>query len=72
MQGDHLNGNVRFRESDVEAWIEKLVARGKRGELAVEIIYKYGLWPFNEKRQCAFTAMASAKGQTWVRESRTD
>jgi len=44
----------------------------QRGELAVEIIYKYGLWPFNEKRQYSFTAMASAKGQTWVKESRTD
>jgi predicted DNA-binding transcriptional regulator AlpA len=24
-----INGNLRFRKSDVEDWIEKLVARGK-------------------------------------------
>ena len=24
-----INGNVRFRKSDVEDWIEKLVARGE-------------------------------------------
>jgi excisionase family DNA binding protein len=24
-----INGNVRFRKSDVEAWIEKLVTRGR-------------------------------------------
>jgi excisionase family DNA binding protein len=24
-----INGNVRFRKSDIEDWIEKLVARGR-------------------------------------------
>jgi len=24
-----INGNLRFRKSDVEAWIEKLVVRGR-------------------------------------------
>ena len=24
-----INGNLRFRKSDVEAWIEKLAAKGK-------------------------------------------
>lgn len=24
-----INGNVRFRKSDIEGWLEKLVARGK-------------------------------------------
>jgi excisionase family DNA binding protein len=24
-----INGNVRFRKSDIEAWLEKLVVRGR-------------------------------------------
>ena len=24
-----INGNVRFRKSDIEAWIEKLITNGK-------------------------------------------